>query len=136
MASGPYNRGKLILDKTLWESGSLQVLLVTAAYTFDPDHNFVSDLTGELTVAGYSRQVLGSPTATEDDTNNRIDYDAVDTLFAALAAGETIHGAVIFDNTGGADSARQLICFVDVPNTPTNGGDVTIQYATPIYRRT
>ena len=64
MASSLYNTGlEKILDGTinLDTPADVRCLLLKSGYTFDPDHDFVSDLTpasNEITVSGYSRQAL------------------------------------------------------------------------------
>lgn len=137
MASAAYNRGKSIVSKSQWEAGNLRCMLVKTGFSFDNNHDFVSDISAnEATVSGYARQTPANATATVDDTNDRVDFTFDDVAYGALAAGETILGMVVFDNVGGADSARQLIAFIDVPDTPTNGGTITIDVTSPVYRRT
>ena len=68
---------------------------------------------------------------TRDDTNDFAYLDATDQAFSALAAGQTVGGAILFRDAGGADSANPLIAFYDLTDTPTNGGDITVQWATP-----
>jgi hypothetical protein len=133
MAGALYNKGKTVLvnGTTIWGTADLRALLVTSSYTFNADHNFVSDITNELSGGNYARVALTGETVTEDDTNDRAVCDASDTTFSALAAAAgTPARAIIFDQAGGADSARALICCVDLtsPATP-NGGDYTIQWA-------
>lgn len=102
-------------------------LLKTSAPTADT--NFRSDVT-ELTVAGYAIQTLSGETVTEDDTNDFAYLDATDPVFTGLASGETIIGAGLFRHvTNAADSP--FYAFYDLTDTPTNGGDVTVQFATP-----
>lgn len=127
-----YNRGlyELITGQTDWDgSTDIRVLLVNETETFDPDDNFVSDVVGnEISVSGYSRQSLGTRTVTEDDTNNRVVLNAATTAFGALAAGQTINAAIIYRHVGGTDSANPLIGFIDLTNTPTNGGTFSIDW--------
>lgn len=132
MASGMYNTGKeSLVDGTIvWGTSDMRVLLVTSGYTFDPDHDFVADLTpgsNEISVAGYSRQVLGGEVVVVDDANNRVEFDATDVVFSGLAAGQTIAAAVVYLHTG-SDATAQLLAYIDLADTPTNGGDVTIQW--------
>ena len=93
------------------------------------DTNFMDGIT-EVTVSGYARQTLTGETVTEDDTNDFAYLDATDPVWTALAAGETIIGAVLFRHTG-ADATAPVYAFYDFTDTPTNGGDVTMQFATP-----
>ncbi len=91
--------------------------------------NFMDGIT-EVTVSGYARQTLAGETVTEDDTNDFAYLDATDPVFSALAAGETVIGAVLFRHTG-SDATAPVYAFYDFTDTPTNGGDITIQFATP-----
>lgn len=138
MSAALFNRGARVLGDgtTVWTSASIRALLLKGSgYTFDPDHDFVSDLTpgsNEVTVSGYSRQTLSGKSITTSDAADRVIYDADDPLFAALAAGETITGMVLFDNAGGADSARVLLAYYPV-NAPsgvaTTGGDFSAVFS-------
>lgn len=102
-------------------------LIKTAAPTADT--NFRADVT-ELTVGGYALQTLAGESVTEDDTNDFAYLDATDPVFSALVAGETILFAFLYRHvTNAADSP--VYAGYDVTDTPTNGGDVTIQFATP-----
>lgn len=106
----------------------MKIGLLTSAAAPDRAVNFVADLTGELTVGGYSRKTLASKTVTESDGANRIEFDAADALFAALAAGETVGWAFLYGEvTNDADSP--VLCLLDLANTLTNGGDLTVQFS-------
>lgn len=133
MASFVYNVGAFNFASQAcnWDTSSnLKVLLVTSTYTADKDHADVADVTNEVTVSGYARQSLAaaSTTITNDTTNDRCVFDGPDVTFSALAAGETVGGAVIFEDLG-ADADSPLICFVDLTNTASNGGDMTITWS-------
>lgn len=110
------------------DAADLRVALIkTTAPTADT--NFRSDVT-ELTVGGYSPQALSGETVTEDDTNDFAYLDATDPVFSSLVAGETIIGAVLYRHvTVAADSP--VYAFYDLTDTPTNGGNVTVVFATP-----
>lgn len=139
MANGVYNRGKYVLATAALNlaTADLRVMLVNTGYTFDNNHNFIDNsgagdpIDQEISVGGYARQALANETVTEDDTNDFAYLDADDAVFTALVAGQTIGGAILFDQAGGADTARVVIAFYDLTDTATNGGNVTIQWATP-----
>jgi hypothetical protein len=80
------------------------------------------------TVSGYARQVLGTKSVAEDDPNGFAYLKAANTTFTGLGTGNTIGGAVIIVDTG-VNTTSSLIAFFDVTDTPTNGGDITIQWA-------
>lgn len=114
------------------DAADLRVLLLKT-YVIDADDNFVDDLvpgTNEVSVSGYSRQTLSGETVTEDDTNDFAYLDATDPVFSSLATGETVVGAVLFRHTG-SDATAPVYAGYDVTDTPTNGGNITIQFATP-----
>ncbi len=123
------NRGKLLLMQGDWDDAaagdySIGLIVNTSAATpaaFDTQAeinplNFVSDLTAltgfiEAAWAGYARTALTRSAASEDDTNNRVNMDAADVVFAAAAVETTrTHciGAFIF-KTGASDAARALM---------------------------
>jgi hypothetical protein len=117
---------------------TIKVMLVNTSYTPDPDHNFVSSITGgtskELSGTGYvagfagsGRKTLSSKQVTQDDTNNIGFFDAADVTWTGINAG-TIGGiAVIKEVTSDSDSP--ILVFIDVTDTVTNGGDITAQWA-------
>lgn len=138
MANGVYNKCVEELGKALTDldDGDLRVLLVQSSYTFNKDHLFVDDgsandpASHEVSVSGYARQTLANTTVTRDDTNDFAYLDADDVNFAGLATGQTVGGAVLFRHTG-ADGTAPLLAFYDLANTPTNGGDIGVQWNTP-----
>ncbi len=133
MASGVYNRGKAILGGKsvtagphVWGTTSVGVLLVTSTYTPNADHNFVSDITNELSGGGYARlTAIASQSITEDDTNDRVDYVGQKVTFPSLgAAAGTPRYAIVFDRTGASDAARELLGWVDLTaGAPTPDGN-------------
>ena len=133
MANGVYNRCKQLLATAALNlsSADTRVLLVNSAYAFNDDHNFVSEVTAnEISVGGYARQALTTKTVTEDDTNNFAYFDADDAVFTALVAGQTIGGAILY-KFNAADASAEVLAFYDLVDTATNGGNVTVQWATP-----
>ena len=133
MPNGVYNRAKFLLATGAinLSTADTRVLLVNSAYAFNDDHNFVSEVTAnEISVGGYARQALTTKTVVEDDTNNFAYFDADDAVFTALVAGQTIGGAVVY-RFNAADTAAEVLGFYDLVDTATNGGNVTVQWATP-----
>jgi hypothetical protein len=114
------------------DADTLVLLLLQETPNFDADDNSVSDVLAdaandEVTVTGYSRQTLGAVTVTQDDVNDRAEADAADVVFSSLAAGETVGAAVLYRQVT-TDADHIPIAFYDVTDTPTNGGDITIQW--------
>lgn len=139
MASLVTNRGKVILVTNGWAGTSYRVALVTASYTPSADHNFVADLTNELSGGNYARQTLASLTVTENDTDDRAQLDAADTVFSSLqlAAGTPRYAVVYRNVTNDADSP--IIAAIDLGDPPTapTGADFTVAWdATGIIRLT
>jgi hypothetical protein len=147
MANLVYSRGQLLAANVNSTAQVWQAMLVTTSYVANMDHNLVNSNTSsgangepkvfEITVGGYARQTLASLATFEDDTNDFAGLDAADITFTALAAGQTVGGCVVYrystSGTTGAnttgDSGQDLLAFYDVTDTPTNGGDITIQWA-------
>lgn len=138
MANAVYNKGLEELGKALTDldGSDLRVLLVQSSYTFNADHLFVDNgdandpQSHEVSVSGYSRQTLANKVVTRDDANDFTYLDADDAVYTALVAGQTIGGAILFRHTG-TDTTAPLIAFYDLVDTATNGGNVTVQWATP-----
>lgn len=113
---------------------TIQVGLSTSTHVPDRDDNFLDDggandfIDGELSGTGYSRQTLGSKTVAYDNANNRVEFDAADTVFTGINAGTAAQATVHRDNT--TDATSTLMANVDSGGFPvvTNGGDVTIQW--------
>lgn len=115
---------------------TIRVLLVKTGYTFDPDPNTVSAISGlnELTDASYTGQgasgrlTLGTKSRTEDDTNNRVVFDAADPVWTALDGGETVIGGIVFKHvTDDTDSVP--ICFISAAESKVaQGSDMTLAF--------
>ena len=137
---GVYTKGKWLLGSALVTTGStFKLMLVTTQYTFSSDHNTVDDgttsdpLSYEISVAGYARQSLGSITLTEDDTNSMACFDAADTTFGNLTAGQTIGGCCIYPYSSSgttSDTGQYLLSnYTFATAVPCNGAAFTVQYA-------
>lgn len=115
---------------------TIKVMLVTSGYTFNPDDRFVSSAAAsEISVTGYTggfggsgRKTLASRTLSADDTNNWAAFDAADVTWTALGSGATIAAAIVFKELT-SDALSPMIAYFDIADTPTNGGDITIQWA-------
>lgn len=98
------------------------------------DLNTVTELLAVASVdeaagGSYARQNLASVTATEDDTNDRVNLDAANATFSAVAAGAEIYGGFISQGTG-VDGDHLVSVFILKDSgsgtgiTP-NGSDIT-----------
>lgn len=138
MANGVFNNGKTEIAKatTDLDGSTLKVMLVNSSYTLDVDQQFIDNGSAaandpknrEITVGGYARQTLTTKVVTQDLTNDFAWLGADNPVFSSLVAGQTIGGAVLFRDTG-TDTTCPLIAFYDLTDTATNGGNVTIQWA-------
>jgi hypothetical protein len=135
MASFFYNKAKkLFLDGTLdWDSQTFKAMLVTSAYTANPDHDFISSASAaELSGTGYAggfagsgRKTLTTKTVTESDADDRAYIDCDDVTWTAINAG-TIAGMIIVREVA-TDANSYLVAYLELTAAqPTNGGDVTI----------
>jgi len=146
-----YNRGKeIILNPSavvseapgLLLSDIIRVALMRAAYTFDRDiahTNWGSTgvSTNEIVATGYvadgDARELGTKTVTQNDTNDTADFDAADLTYTAIGNGtnDTFTQIILFREPDASplDSNRDLIAHVAVSSTTTNGGDVTLVWA-------
>src|SRR6266699_5273625 len=98
MADGIYNTFKADAPSATvdWDDGAtvIRVLLhnSTSTYTFNPDHNFVSEVVGanggvEMTGTGYLRKSTATRVVTKNTTNDRAELDAADITWTAINAG-------------------------------------------------
>lgn len=83
----------------------------------------------EATGGSYARQNLTSVTATEDDTNDRVNLDAANATFTAVAAGAEIYGGFISQGTG-VDGDDLISVFIlrdsgSGSGVTPNGSDIT-----------
>src|SRR3990167_2533940 len=114
------------------DAADLRVLLLKSSAP-TPDTNFVSDFTPatkKLAVASYTRKTLAGETVTEDDTNDFAYLDATDPVWSVLESGETITWAILFRFVT-VDADSPVYAGYDVTDTPTNGGQITLTFATP-----
>lgn len=128
-----YNEGKrLILAGGV--PATLGVMLVKPTYAADPDQAAIDDGTTndpashELTASGYARQALAGAVIGKDLITDFAYLDATDTVFGALLLGDTIGGIVVYKE-GASDTVRVPLFFYDIPDTPTNGSAITVQWA-------
>jgi hypothetical protein len=129
MASFVTNRGARDLSVETsgtqidWSADTIKARLVASSVTPTKDD---TSMTG-LTAIGTD-QTLGSKTFTEDTTNDRIVYDAADPTWTAVAGGSTVGWVVIFKFVTN-DAGSTPIAVIDVTDTATNGGDITVQFS-------
>jgi len=145
MANIFYNTGKQeIINRTIdLINDTLKVMLVNASYVANADDDVVDaggandPVDHEITATNYARgwgasgrKSLSSKAINQDDTNDRSEFDAADLTWTALggAANDTVAAAILIKEGGANDTTSRLIAYFDIPNTPTNGGDFTLQW--------
>ncbi len=135
MASKFYGKGlRSLLDGTIdYLTATIKVMIVNDGYTFDADHEFISDVVAnEVTASGYvggfagaGRKTLAGKTVTDDTANNRIEFDCSDVVWTALGAGDEAAAViVVWENTN--DAASRVVAHLDPADLVLNGSDVTL----------
>lgn len=137
MASKWYNGGLAgILDHSIdLLADTIKVMPVTAAYTYDADHKFVSSASGsEVSGTGYTggfggsgRKALASKTVTQDDALDRGVFDAADMTWTGISVG-TIAALVLIKEVTN-DAASRLIAYLDPADLLTDGSNVNAVWA-------
>lgn len=122
-----------------WDSDDIRVMLTTSAYTPNQDtHRYLSDVTNEVTGAGYTAggAALTSKTLTYDAASNVIVLDAADVTWASSTV--TARYAVIYDNSPSTTATKPLLGYVDfVSDQSSTNGNFTVTWdATGIFRIT
>lgn len=129
MASFVTNRGARDLSVgtsgtvITWASDTIKARLVASSFTPTKDD---TSMTGYTAIG--TDQTLGSKTFTEDTSNDRIVYDAADPTWTAVAGGSTVGWVAIFKFVSN-DAGSTPIALIDITDTATNGGDITIVFS-------
>jgi hypothetical protein len=123
VASFVYNAGADGLTSggaITYASDTIKARLVASSVTPNKDD---TSMTG-YTVIGTD-QTLGSKTKTKDTTNDREVFSAATLTWTAVAGGSTV-GWVVFFKFVTNDAGSTPIAVIDVNDTATNGGDLTL----------
>lgn len=97
-----------------WDTDDFSALLLDDTYTFDQDaHEFVADLTGELSGGSYARVALSSKTQTSGSGVVKLLCD--DIVFASMTASDVKFMVVFFDT--GSDATSKLFCCTEFDAT-------------------
>lgn len=147
MASFWYNTGlKECLDGTIaLGTTTLKLMLVDTTYatggsTVPAQSDTVVSaaiIAAEINVANYTRGWGGSgrkaATITLGVYNSaptyRVDIALADLTWTALGSGTTIAAAILIKEGAASDATSRLIAYFDVDNTLTNGGDISLDFA-------
>jgi hypothetical protein len=103
------------------DTDTINVAMVTSAYTYSAAHQFYSSLSG----------VVGTPATLASKTITSGVFDAADVTFSAVAGGSTVAALVIYKDTGNT-ATSPLIAYIDTASAglpvTTNGGDIIISW--------
>lgn len=132
--TGVYNRAKaLLMNGGLdLDNDDIRVLLVDNTYSFDPDHNVVADVAAsEVTDVGggtpYARKALTTETVTEDDANDRANFDADDPVWSGADFG-TPDAIIVFKFVTNDADSPVIACLDITPKIATNTGSYTVAF--------
>jgi hypothetical protein len=123
MASFVYNEGAngLLSGGTItWASDTIKVRLVASSATLNKDD---TSMTGHTAIG--TDQTVASKTKTKDTTNDRIVFTFANPTWTAVAGGSTVGTVDIFKFVTN-DAGSTPIANIDVADTATNGGDITL----------
>lgn len=131
MASNLFNPGleKLMNGSIDFTSDNIQILLVASGYTFSKAHEFVSDITNEVTNnsgTGYERKSLTGKSLALVAVEDRVAYDADNPSYTAIDTVEDLAAAIIFKQVTD-DTDSPLIAIIDFPDLSTDGSDVELR---------
>lgn len=138
MAETGYNvaKAKFLRADTDLEVGDIRCLLLVGALTINRAHATVAAVLAantEAVHASYARKALGTKTVTQDDANNRANFDAATIDFGALT-GVTPTAALIFHFITD-DSASTPISIHDTGfGIAANGAGYTITTPNDVLR--
>jgi hypothetical protein len=136
MANIMYNAGKVRLlagatGAIAYLTDTIKAMAVSNVYTPNADDVFID--TGGASDPVDARigtdQTLATKAIGVDNTGDFAYIDADDVVYTAVAGGSTIEGIIIYKDTG-TPTTSPMICYLDI-SVVTNGGNITIQFATP-----
>ena len=122
---------KAIAEGYNLSGADLRAILVDLAdYTYSAAHDFLDDVPSAARVA-VSTSLTGFAATVSGDN---VQISNTDKTISAVT-GDPVEAVIIFDNNGGADSARRLIAYItkkqdgttDIAFTP-NGSDVLLDF--------
>jgi hypothetical protein len=120
---------------------TIKTMLVTSQYS-PARTDLVVDAGGandavdaEINVTGYTRgwggsgrKTLGTKVVVVDQANNRAEFSAANLTWTTLGSGATIAAMIVIKEGVSNDTTSRLIAYLDVTDTPTNGGDIAFTF--------
>ncbi|MFZ9394214.1 MAG: hypothetical protein ACO277_08180 [Ilumatobacteraceae bacterium] len=143
MASFVYNKAaQEMADGTIdLLTDTIKTMLVTSQYSaartdLVVDNGGANDpVDAEINVTGYTRgwngagrKTLASKAVVVDQANNRAEFSAGNLTWTSLGTGATIAAMVLIKEGVSNDTTSRLIAYLDVTDTPTNGGNIAFTF--------
>lgn len=116
-------------------SGSINLVTATVKFALVAN-TYPQDLVVDEFYTAISAYVRGTPQALASKSVSNGVFDAGDVTFAAVTAGDTLEGGVLFVDTGTAGTSPLLAYIDNITGFPllTNGGDVIAQWDNGAYK--
>lgn len=110
------------------DTDTIVVIPSTVSYVPDQDaHDYVDDLSNELTTNNWARKTLASKTVGYTGATNKVKFDAADPAWTGLTGGN-LRNLVVADTSPGADSSRPLIGYQLSDADVLGSGDLTFVF--------
>lgn len=120
----PLGRSAFLRAEIDWVGDDVTVALLDGSYTYDPAHDFASDLTGVLATAALTgKAVLADGIADADDVS-----------VSGVGLGDTVERVVFYKDTGTAATSA-LIYYADenddttAISRPGDGGAIVLMFS-------
>lgn len=115
-----------------FNTDTFKMMLVTNSYVADKTHSKRSDITNEVSGAGYTTGGnAASPTVTIDNVNDRVDISWTITSWTSSTI--TARAGVIYKSRGGASSADELVGYVDFgSDVSSSSGTFSVTITSPL----
>ena len=116
-----------------FDTDTFKMMLVTRSYTASKSHSKRSDITNEVSGAGYSTggNACSVSVAAVDNVNNDVEISF--TVTSWTSATITARAGVIYKSRGGASSADELVGYVDFGSDVTStNGTFAVTVSTPL----
>lgn len=132
MSSNNYTNGLLRIQQQSIDfvNDDIRALVVSSGFSFNKGHQFVSQISGEVSGTGYERKSLtGKSIISVTGTPDEIQFKADDLEYTAInVSPDDLESVVVYKHVTN-DSDSILIANVDFPNISTNGNNITIEFS-------
>ena len=136
-AAGAYTNGieNTLIGSTDWDTSTLKLTLIKDSYTYDPDHDFVNDVTSaECDATGFNGGFAGADrnvcaiTVTEQTASNRVVCILTDETYSAIggASNNTLESALLMREVSADSDSIPLVYLEFSATVATNGSDISV----------